>query len=255
MGRYGMRHWTRKLLNVLGYVIFNTRSDHGYARDGLFTHHNDHFRDDASFQAAYARGVKAGFGVDPRIEWRLHVALWAAANALRVSGDFVECGVNTGFISSAIMQYLNWGRVDRRFHLIDTFSGPVLTQFSEQEAGRLRAVKNALAKGAYVKDLERVRANFAEWPNVELIQGIVPEILPTVETKEVAFLHIDMNCALPECAALEHFWGTLPPGAVVLFDDYAYFDNDRTAALVDSMAAFLGAKILSLPTGQGLIIK
>ena len=250
-----MRQRIRELLSALGYVVFNTRSPHGYARDGLFTHHNDHFRDDTRFQDAYARGVRAAFGIDPQIEWRVHVALWAAANAIRVPGDFVECGVNAGFISSAIMQYLDWSGIGRRFYLIDTFNGPVLTQFSEQEVGRLRAVEDAAARGAYVKDLERVRANFTEWPNVDLIQGVIPEILPTLGIKEVAFLHIDMNCAWPECAALEHFWGRLSPGALVLFDDYAYFDYGRTTALVDCTVASLGARILSLPTGQGLTIK
>jgi len=250
-----MKKWIRSLFSSFGYVLFNTRLHKSYAQDGLFTHHSDHFRDDASFQAAYARGVKAGLGVDPQIEWRLHVALWAAALAVRVPGDFVECGVNAGFVSSAIMQYLNWGATGRRFYLVDTFDGPVLSQFSEREAGRLAAAKDAAARGAYVKDLERVQANFTEWPNVELVQGAVPGILPTVGAKQVAFLHIDMNCALPDCAALNHFWRTLSPGAVVLFDDYAYFGYDQTAALVDSAVACLGAKILSLPTGQGLIIK
>ena len=64
-----------------------------------------------------------------------------------------------------------------------------------------------------------------------------------------------MNCAFPERAALEHFWPLLSPGAMILFDDYTYFDNDCATEAIDSAAALLGARILSLPTGQGLIIK
>jgi hypothetical protein len=64
-----------------------------------------------------------------------------------------------------------------------------------------------------------------------------------------------MNCAYPERAALEYFWGRLAPGAMVLFDDYAYFGNDALAEAIDSAAASLCAEVLSLPTGQGLIIK
>jgi hypothetical protein len=52
-----------------------------------------------------------------------------------------------------------------------------------------------------------VRRNFAEWPNAVIVQGVVPDILPTISTNQVAFLHIDMNCAYPERAALEYFWG------------------------------------------------
>ena len=140
-----VKTWIRKLLGSAGYVLFNARSRDCYARDSLYTTNNDHFRDDPVFQAAYARGVEASRGVDPQMEWRVHVALWAARNALRLPGDFVECGVNAGFMSSAIMQRLDWRNVEKRFHLIDTFSGPVLNQFSSQEVqrGRLHAAEDA----------------------------------------------------------------------------------------------------------------
>ncbi len=252
-----VRHWIRKLLGSAGYVLFNTRSGDSYAHDGLFTRHNDHFLDDPAFRAAYARGVKAGDSVDPGMEWRVHVALWTAGRAVRLPGDFVECGVNAGFVSSAIMQRLGWAEVEKRFYLIDTFSGPVLTQYStaEIEQGRLQLAEDALARGAYLTNLERVRANYAEWPNVEIVQGVVPDVLSTLDIQKVAFLHIDMNCAFPERAALEHFWDLLSPGAMVLLDDYVYFGNGSITAAIDSAAASLGAEVLSLPTGQGLIIK
>jgi hypothetical protein len=201
------RRWIRELLASAGYVLFNTRSREYYARDSLFTTNNDNFCGDPIFQAAYARGVKASGGVDPQMEWRLHVALWAARTAVRLPGVFVECGVNAGFVSSAIMQRLNWSNVEKRFYLIDTFNGPVLSQYSAEESdcGRLRVAEDAMACGAYVTDLERVRANCSEWPNVEIVQGVVPEVLPALGIETVAFLHLDMNCAYPERAALEHF--------------------------------------------------
>jgi hypothetical protein len=195
--------------------------------------------------------------VDPQFEWRVHVALWAAAASLRVPGDFVECGVNAGFISSAIMQRLQWNSVGRRFYLIDTFAGPVFEQYSPQEIerGRLAAAKAAVHAGAYVTDLARVRSNFSEWPSAVVVQGSVPEILPSLDIGAVAFLHIDLNCAYPERAALEFFWEHLSPGALVLLDDYAYADYDAQMHAMDEAAQILGAEILSLPTGQGLIIK
>ncbi|HTB17249.1 MAG TPA: hypothetical protein VK708_03990, partial [Bryobacteraceae bacterium] len=71
----------------------------------------------------------------------------------------------------------------------------------------------------------------------------------------VAFLHLDMNCAYPEAAALEYFWDRLSPGAFVLLDDYVYFGYESQTKAIDSLAASLGFNVLSLPTGQGLIIK
>lgn len=245
------------MLASAGYVVFNTRSRECYACDSLFTTNNDAFRDAPLFKAAYDRGVQASGGFDPQIEWRVHVALWAARAACGVPGDFVECGVNAGFVSSAIMQRLDWGRVGKRFYLIDTFSGPVLAQYSEEEValGRVQAAEEAMAKGGYVTSLERVRANYAEWPNVEIVQGVVPEVLPALGIERVAFLHLDMNCAYPERAALEHFWDRLSPHALVLLDDYAYFGHNGLGQAIDSAAAALGTEVLSLPTGQGLMVK
>jgi len=65
----------------------------------------------------------------------------------------------------------------------------------------------------------------------------------------------DMNCAYPERAALEFFWERLSPGAVVLLDDYAYRGYEQQATAIDIVANAMGADVLSLPTGQGIIVK
>jgi hypothetical protein len=112
-----------------------------------------------------------------------------------------------------------------------------------------------MAKGAYVMDPERVRANYAEWPNTEIVQGVVPDVLEQLKVGQVAFLHLDMNCAHPECAAFEYFWEKLSPGGVVLLDDYAACGYDALARAIDDAASARGVEVLSLPTGQGLIWK
>jgi hypothetical protein len=233
-----------------GYISFDIQKD--YAEDGLFTIHDQSFRRDPRFRDAYARGIQAGDGVDPHFEWRIHVALWAAAAALGVPGDFVECGVNAGFTSSAIMRALDFARLPRGYYLVDTFAGPVDSQTSAADRERVRGL---VAAGAYVTDLNRIRANFAEWPNAVVVQGAVPEVLPRVPTESVAFLHIDMNSAAPECAALEYFWPKLSPGAIVLFDDYARREYPELREALDPTARKLGANVLSLPTGQGMIVR
>jgi hypothetical protein len=245
----------QKALGHAGYIIINQRRHYDW--DGLFTVHSDHFRHDPVFKAAYQRGVQANNNVDPHCEWRLHVTLWAASCALVTPGDFIECGVNTGFMSSAIMGGLNWGRVGKRFYLLDTFARPVLSQFSPEEIkrGRFKVAEDQMALGAYETDMARVRANFAEWPNAVVVPGTIPDSLPAVDTSSVAFLHIDMNCAYPERATLEYFWDRLSLGAFVLLDDYAYYGYDSQMESIDSLAQSLGFNVLSLPTGQGLIMK
>ncbi len=245
----------KSVFRKLGAGIY--RLERNYAEDGLVSAHDGGFREDPRFRNAYARGVQASGGLDPHFEWRIHVALWVAEMGLRLPGDFAECGVNAGFCSSAIMRYLDWNAVGRRFWLFDTFAGPVLEQFTveEKRAGRAAIAKAAIEAGAYVTDLERVRENFAEWPSAVLVPGMVPDALSVAQVERLAFLHIDMNCAAPEVAALEYFWERLSVGAGVLLDDYAYVGHECQRRAMDEAARRFGRSVLALPTGQGLIVR
>lgn len=249
-----LRALARRVLAGCGYVLVNSKKN--YAQDGLYTLHNQGFRRDPRFRAAYARGVEASRATDVGLEWRVHVALWGASTALRVPGDFVECGVNAGVVSSAVMKFLNFSSLGRKFYLIDTFSGPIIEQFSADEArdGMPERARRLLADGAYVTDLDRVRANFAEWPNAVIVRGAVPEALARIPDTPIAFLHIDMNCAMPERTALETLWPRIPRGGVVLLDDYAYWGHSHQKDAIDEAARGIGIEVLSLPTGQGLIV-
>ena len=255
LGLTGLVNTLKQILGKMGIGVYRLREK--YAEDGIVTVHSAAFQADEDFRDAYARGVRASNGVDPRFEWRVHTALWAAQASLRMPGDFVECGVNAGFMSSAIMHRLDWNRVGRRFYLIDTFAGPVFEQFSKAEAERSRPAiaRDALNAGAYVTDLARVRANFSEWPNAVIVRGAVPDILYTIRFDRIAFLHLDMNCAFPEQAALEFFWDRLSPGAAVLMDDYCYLGHNCLREAIDAVAHRLRTPILALPTGQGLILR
>jgi hypothetical protein len=250
-----LKHKIKALTRKLGFEIFYAR--HRYSHDGLFTVHNAEFRALPAFRAAYQRGVQASRGVDPQFEWRVHVAIWAARTALSAEGAFVECGVNAGFMSSAILHALDWNAQGRSYYLVDTWEGPPLDQYSAAEVakGRVDVALGALDAGAYVCDFDRVRDNFSEWPDVRLVRGRVPAILSELAAVPAAFLHIDMNSAAPEVAALAFFWPRMDAGAVILLDDYACAGHEQQKRAMDDAASRLGADILSLPTGQGLIIK
>jgi hypothetical protein len=64
-----------------------------------------------------------------------------------------------------------------------------------------------------------------------------------------------MNCSPPEVAAAHFFWDRLVPGAFVLLDDYAYHGYRSQKVAMDDFASEKRHNILSLPTGQGLLIK
>jgi hypothetical protein len=229
-----------------------------YASDGLISAHTHAFLDDPLFQGAYERGVRAIGGQDDYgWQWRVHIGLWAAQTARHLPGDFVECGVNRGFMSSAIMEALDWDRTGKTFYLLDTFAGLDTRAVTPEQARDGALEKNAerLERGYYVSGVESVRANFAQWRNVRIVVGTIPETLAEVTAGAVAYLHIDMNCAPPEVAALRYFWPLLSAGAVVLLDDYAYRGYEAQRLAMDGFAREHGIAICALPTGQGLLVK
>jgi hypothetical protein len=227
-----------------------------YDSDGLYSVHNHDFMSDDSYIAAYARGVKA-VGSDYKWFWRVHIGLWAARTAAKHSGDFVECGVNYGFLSSAIMKDLDWNSTDRTFYLLDTFSGIDERYLCEQEiiAGISEKNKKLVANGVYTSNIQAVTNNFSEWPSAKIIQGTIPDTLSQIDSTKITYLHIDLNCTIPEVSAIDYLWDRLVSGAIVLLDDYAYYGYQPQKDGMDQWASKMNLSIASLPTGQGLIIK
>ncbi|WP_246739024.1 TylF/MycF/NovP-related O-methyltransferase [Bradyrhizobium aeschynomenes] len=238
--------------NSSGHRLYTPVYDYcGLRTDPAIVHNHDFMRD-PRFVAAYERGVVAE-GYEPRYFWRTHVALWCASIGLRLGGDFVECGVCRGMLSSSIMHYLDWNNIHRRFFLFDTFAGVDERLVTDEEvaSGNLGYFREMYKTDIY----EDVVRNFAEYKNVQIIRGSVPSSLSTVDIDAVAYLSIDMNNVTPEIAAIDHFWSKLQPGAPVLLDDYGFVRYEAQKRAFDTWAAQHGVEILALPTGQGLMIK
>lgn len=100
-----------------------------------------------------------------------------------------------------------------------------------------------------------MRNNFAEWKNVRIVVGSVPATLDQIESDAIAYLHLDMNSSTPEMAALDALWSTLTPGALVLLDDWGYSGYEPQHEAMGDFARENGLPIVSLPTGQGLLLK
>ena len=50
-------------------------------------------------------------------------------------------------------------------------------------------------------------------------------------------------------------WDRITPGAVIVIDDYAFRHHDRQYAMWNAFAEAHGTSVLTVPTGQGLMIK
>ena len=226
-----------------------------YNQDGLATQHNADFLRDPRFQEAYRAGMENGRS-GTRIEWRVHVALWCATQALQFEGDFVECGVHTGILSSAVMTWLDFARhAPRRFWLFDTWAGIPPEQVSEAERRMGTLDMNRKYQGGDALHADAVR-KFAHWPNASVVRGRVPDSLTALQSVDkLAYVSMDMNVAAAEMAAAEVLWPKMVPGAPMLLDDYGWAAHANQKKAWDDWARRLGVMILSLPTGQGLVLK
>jgi hypothetical protein len=224
--------------------------------DGLATIHNSEFLRDPRFVRAYRFGMRttATRMLDLHIEWRAWVAIWAAEQALRVPGDFVECGVNTGILAGTIVDWTGFGKLtDRTMWLADTYDGLPEDQINDAERAIGLQGYNAEYRGGGAYDI--VIDKFAKFPNVRIVRGAVPDTLAQIHTTRVAYLSLDMNIAFPEIAAARHFWPMLSPGGVILLDDYNWTPHINQKRAFDELAKEWNVPILGLPTGQGVIVK
>ena len=240
----------RRLLPMLDILEAAERIDPGntFVGDGLATWLKQQpFHDDARFIEIAER--HASLLPIRNWQWNLQTALWAVRRSLSVAGDFVELGVFRGHTTLFCADYLDFQDQPKRWLLYDTFDGIPEAQL---DPGWAEANKEVY-QGTY--SFEEVRERFARFRNIEVIQGRVPEIFETHAPDAIAFLHIDMNNAAAELAALDALFDKVSPGGVILFDDYGW-----TSAAVQRKAeaawfAARGEEILPLPTGQGLYIK
>lgn len=220
---------------------------YSFEEDGLATMQNSDFTKETSFQRAYVLGKATGSWRNHELRWRLHVLCWSASWASRLPGNFVECGVYRGGFARAIIDYTDFGSLNKCYHLFDTFDGFPEGQLSESEQCSIAG------NYCYEECFADVQREFSGMPFVKLFRGSVPDSL--VDVGPVAFLSIDMNCAAPEIAAAKFFWPRLCPGAVIVLDDYGFALHHQQKQAFDELAKSWGVKILSLPTGQGLILK
>jgi O-methyltransferase len=177
----------------------------------------------------------------------------------RIEGDIVECGVWRGGSMQAIARVLAArGETTRELHLFDTFEGmPPPTDADVRHGGpsaaELLRTRPRTAHVWAVADLEDVKAGMArvDYPaqRIRYHPGLVEETIPTAAPERIALLRLDTDWYASTKHELEHLYDRVPPGGVVILDDYDYWDGARKA--VDEFIASTGARLLLAPMGSG----
>lgn len=198
------------------------------------------FLEDQRFMTAFKRHVETE--VEESTIWRTYVLSWAARRGMKLAGDFVECGAYKGTTARILVDYLDFKGCGKRFYLYDIFEHrPDMNHHDMPEHG----------EGLY----DRVCARFGDLDNVSVVKGSVPDTLSGSEPKKIALLHIDMNNAEAELAALKTLFDRVCDGAFVVLDDYGWLGYRQQKLVEDEFFREAGYQVLELPTGQGLVIK
>jgi O-methyltransferase len=185
----------------------------------------------------------------PNWHWNLYTVVWAAQSVRGLVGDYVELGVFKGHTTLFAAEYLGFADWSRRWFLYDTFDGVPDDQLDPGWAEKNEMVY----RGTF--SFEEVRDRFAVFPNIEVIKGRVPEVFEARCPEQIAFLHVDLNNVTAEIAALELLYDRIPPGGIILFDDYGWAVSRRQFDAENAWFARRGGQVLALPTGQGLFVK
>lgn len=218
--------------------------------DGMFNRNYRDFSTNQDFENSYSLAVKSATsnGRDPHIRWRARTFEYFLRKSL--PGNCIEIGTAHGFMfyfALTKLQKQNFDFFNTNVTLID--------KFDQESVDRLTGERTGSATRQYADGIETVSERFKEFTNVRLVQGLVPEVLSSIDIPDVNFIHIDLNAALPEVAALKILFPRLSDGGFVILDDYGIPETAESRIAHDNLALQLGYEILSLPTGQGLIIK
>jgi O-methyltransferase len=228
--------------HFLGPLTYNT--------DSLATSNNSDFINEPKFARAYKSALDTKPWEGFTLQWRTYIVCWFADMVKNLEGDFVECGVNTGAYSRAVIEYTDFQSLAKTFYLFDTFEGLVPSMISEAE--RKAGIDTYLRH--YKNVYEQVLETFKPF-KTKIIKGVVPDTLHNCESQKICYLSIDMNCLEPEIAAANYFWDKMVIGGVMILDDYGFPMHIEQKKGFDRWAAQHNQSILCLPTGQGIIIK
>lgn len=174
------------------------------------------------------------------------VSLWQQVTYLdscRIAGAFVECGVwKGGAIGMAAAAHLSsLGKPRRKIHLFDSFEGlpePV-AEFDGEKAvvysgnraqGRSKAIGECVGPIEDCRDLLERKLGYPA-QLIEYHVGWFEDTVPrdAAGIGPIALLRLDGDWYESTKVCLDHLYGQVVPGGVVVVDDYGHWEGCRRA--------------------------
>lgn len=251
--------WVKEILSSESFDFFTEailstpKSPGFFAGDSLITcGRNLGFLNDEKFMDSFKRAClryenEAIRYILAQLIWRKHVLASCAVNCLLLEGDFVECGTEYGFGVDVVSDYIDFKSTSKSWWLYDTFAGVPDSQMDKGTAPNPAVVA--------ANQFEIVKMKFIDQPRFKIIKGMVPDSFVQGIPSEIAYLHIDMNNAFAELAAIKELLDRVVIGGHVILDDYGWVAFARQHMSENLFFRNLGFRVMELPTGQGLFVK
>jgi O-methyltransferase len=210
--------------------------------DNFFTWgRNNSMFDDWEFVTAWHNNAESD--ADRAIVWRRYILACAGYHCVQLDGDFVECGAYKGVGMKTVIDYLGGKEFDKTFWGYDLF---------EHDSSMAHHAMPDHGPELFAT----VQAKFKDYQKVRLLKGVIPDVFEEGSPDKIAYLHIDLNQAPAEIAALEHLFDRVVPSGMIILDDYEWAGVYRPQKLAeDPWFEARGYRVMPLPTGQGLVFK
>lgn len=205
----------------------------------VFQRNNSMFHDE-KFVESWKQNILSES--DNAIVWRRFILTMAGFHCSHLEGDFVECGAYQGVGAKTVLDYLGGAEFPKTFWLYDIF---------EHDETMVNHAMPAHGPGLF----EEVQARFADYPNVKVLKGLLPEVLAQGSPDKIAYLHLDLNQAPAEIATLDALFDRVVPGGMIILDDYEMLGYRAQKYAEDDWFGQRGYKVFPLPTSQGFVIK
>jgi O-methyltransferase len=178
---------------------------------------------------------------------RLYVLFSVASNAVRLNGDFWECGVYKGGTARMLAKFLRRnGRPGVKLHLFDTFAGMPETDREVDVHRRGDFSDTSLAAVKQVVGNEE---------RVEFHPGWIPESFRETPEQPIAMAHVDVDIFPSVRDCCEYIYPRLLVGGVIVFDDYGFPSCPGARKAVDEFFAGKPETPIVLGTGQAVVFR
>jgi hypothetical protein len=169
-----------------------------------------------------------------------------------IEGPIVECGVwRGGSMMAAALTLIELDATERELHMFDTFTEMPLPDERDTHLsgkGGPEFFEEVVAGDAIydLLPLDRVRELIEStgYPpeRLRFVKGLVEETIPDRAPDSIALLRLDTDWYRSTIHEMEHLYGRIAPGGILIVDDYGEFAGARQA--VDEHLAADGRPVL-----------